>query len=640
VNVALGRAEQLHTQAAKMKRTDPAAAAAALAVWKQGLAAAEQAADIAASGLAGPDTARRAGQLLAELRAGVKQAEQSRAQAGKDARLLADLDAARLARSTWKEGKFDSAASAAGYARAFAAYGLDVLGPDPSAPVRALRRLPPPLKRALVVALDDWALCASGAKVRQRLRRVADGADDDPWRRRFRRAGNHLDTLKGLAVEARRRPLPAVSFDLLAEALWRGGAPGEAAALLRHAQQRYPADFWINFDLGSFLWTPEWETRDNLDEAIGYFRVAVALRPQIASVHNNLGNALKARGDLDGAMAEFRQAIALESRFALAHYNLGIALKATGKLAPAIAAYRRAMALDPAYAPAPYNLGIALLTDGDAKGATAAFRQALALQPLFPKAFYNLGNALRDRGDVKGAVAAYRRALAQAPRFAEAHCNLGLALRLDGRLSESLASYRRGHRLGTRQAHWPYRSDQWVKTAERLVELDKQLPAFLEGRRQPASAGEGLELAELCRYKRRFVAAVGFYRRAFAADPKQQAARGYLAACDAALAGGDQGRDAAPLTPVQKAELRRQALTWLRAELGRWGKSLVAATPQARAAVVRNLRSWQRDPDLAGLRARAALAPLPAAEREEWARFWEEVAALLRKARRPLRGNV
>jgi serine/threonine-protein kinase len=671
INLALGKAGQLRDQARQIKVASPARAAEALAVWKQALAAAEQAEEIGAAGLVGEETGGRAGWLLAELRAGEKQAQQTVAQSHKDARLLADLEEARMAHSAWKGQSFDMPAGAAAYAKAFAAYGLNVLSHDPEVTVRALRRLPARMGEALAVALDDWTSCASAKDVGERLRAVAGAVDDDPWRRRFRRARD-LKVLQALAIEARRKPLPPVSFDLLAIALSRGGAGAEAVALWREAQGRYPADFWINYNLGTALRQAKEGSKQGLDEAIGYYRAALARRPDNAPAHNDLGNALMDKGDVAAAIAAYRKAIALDRKFAPAHYNLGYALKEKGDVAGAVAEYQKAVALAPQYAPAHSNLGLALQAQGDVAGAVAAYQKAVALDPkdakahgglgnafkaqgdvagavaayqkavaLDPKyapAHYNLGLALKEKEDLAGAVAAYRKAIALDPRLAEAHCNLGLALLAQGRLRESLASLRRGHALGSRRPGWRNPSALWVKRAERLVELDQQLPAFLKGERQPRNAAEALTLAGLCQppFRQRYAAAVRFYHDAFTAEPKLaeilRAGRRYNAACAAALAGCGQGKDAASLDAKERSRLRRQALAWLQADLTAWRNLLEKAPKQVPSSVGQMLQHWQTDSDLAGVRDQGALAKLPEAERREWAKHWGDVAALLDKA--------
>jgi hypothetical protein len=114
-------------------------------------------------------------------------------------------------------------------------------------------------------------------------------------------------------------------------------------------------------------------------------------------------------------------------------------------------------------------------------------------------------------------------------------------------------------------------------------------------------------------------------------DPRTQAR--FSAARAAAMAADGQGQDEPPLDDAAKTALRRQALDWLRADLTALGKLLAPGTPQARAAVVEALQHWDKDPDLAGIRAAQALAELPEAERKEWQAIWAEVEALLKRAR-------
>src|SRR5262249_53063381 len=153
------------------------------------------------------------------------------------------------------------------------------------------------------------------------------------------------------------------------------------------------------------------------------------------------------------------------------------------------------------------------------------------------------------------------------PDYARAYCNLGEVLEHQGQLAEALAARRRGHAIGSTEPNWPYPSAQWVRHAERLVELDGQLPALLKGTAQPAAA-DLLVLADLCaRCKRLNTAGARFYRDAFAAEPARaddlKAGYRYRAARAAALAAVGQGEDAAVLDDKERSRWRQQALAWL-----------------------------------------------------------------------------
>ncbi len=63
--------------------------------------------------------------------------------------------------------------------------------------------------------------------------------------------------------------------------------------------------------------------RGRIDDAIGHYRQAIEIRPDLAPAHYNLGVALGSLGLLDEAMAEYAQTIKLKPDSAKAHYNLG-----------------------------------------------------------------------------------------------------------------------------------------------------------------------------------------------------------------------------------------------------------------------------------------------------------------------------
>jgi serine/threonine-protein kinase len=320
--------------------------------------------------------------------------------------------------------------------------------------------------------------------------------------------------------------------------------------------------------------------------------------------HNNLGNALLARGQRDDAITELREAIRLDKQNATAHYSLGVALGNNGQPDEAIAEYHEAIRLKKDYAAAHQGLGVELGAKGRVDEAIAELREAIRLKKDDAMAHFNLGVTLVNRGDVRAA----------------------------------LEELRHGHELGSTDPRWRFPSAQYVRRCERLVELDRQLPGFLEGKATPASPGERIELAQLCTLKRLHRAAVRFYEEAFAAEPRLADDLGtghrYHAASAAVLAGCGQGQDADQLDDKACARLRGQALDWLRANLTAWGQLLGKEPDKIRPAVQQTLRHWQQDPSFAGVRG-DALARLPEAERKQWQQLWADVEQTLRKAADP-----
>jgi hypothetical protein len=152
-----------------------------------------------------------------------------------------------------------------------------------------------------------------------------------------------------------------------------------------------------------------------------------------------------------------------------------------------------------------------------------------------------------------------------------------------------------------------------------------------------ANAAERIELAQYCKSKKLYQTAADLYASAFAADPTLvthvwSGHHRYNAACYAALAAAGQSEEAARVDDRERTRLRKQALDWLHDDLAVRGERLETGNPADRTAVQQNMRHWQTDVDLAGVRDRSTLARLPAGEQKAWAQLWTDVAALLTKA--------
>ena len=193
-----------------------------------------------------------------------------------------------------------------------------------------------------------------------------------------------------------------------------------------------------------------------LDEAATAYRRALVLVPGDADTHLNLGNVLFRQGLLDPAAAHYRQAVTLRTDHAEAHLNLGVTLIHQGRLQEAGAAILRALALDPHNPDGHQNLGVALGRLGRTDEAEACYRRALALKPDHPDAQMNLGVALVEADRLDEAVVWFRRALALNPDNARAQMNLGNALVKRGEPEEALVCYRHAVALRPDEAEARY----------------------------------------------------------------------------------------------------------------------------------------------------------------------------------------
>jgi serine/threonine-protein kinase len=435
---------------------------------------------------------------------------------------------------------------------------------------------------------------------------------------------------KAIALDPKNAP----AHTNLGVALYSKGQLDQAIASYRKAIELDPKLAWAYSMLGVAL-----AQKGRTDRAIACFQRAIALDPKLATAHANLGNALHGKGQLDQAIASFRKAIALGVKDARIHYNLGRALAERGHVDEAIVSYNKAIELDPKHATAHYHLG-ALFCDHklDYDAAIASFRKAIALDPKDASNHFCLGLARYHKDQLDAAIASFQKAIELAPRFAYGHGALGIALLDRGRYAEARQATARALELLPEED--PHREEtlQHLRTCRRLAKLEGRLPRLLKGEDKPASAQESLDVALMCQHKRLNAAAARFGADAYAADPSLAAdltlgRRSNAARC-AALAAG-QGEDAAKLDDRQRTRLRKQALDWLRADLDLRTRQLESRKAADRTAVLRTLRHWQKDADLAGIRDTMALAKLPAQEQKACTQLWADVAALLKKAQTP-----
>jgi tetratricopeptide (TPR) repeat protein len=145
-----------------------------------------------------------------------------------------------------------------------------------------------------------------------------------------------------LATSSDVASLPAPTLVLLGEALAESGAVGQAVAVLRQGQRRFPGDFEISCRLGWHLGPSK------NDEAIRFLTAALAIRPSSVRARLDLGGELLHAGALDEAIATFREVTHLQEVGAEGYSALGLALGQKGELKEAASAYQIALGFRPA----------------------------------------------------------------------------------------------------------------------------------------------------------------------------------------------------------------------------------------------------------------------------------------------------
>ena len=130
---------------------------------------------------------------------------------------------------------------------------------------------------------------------------------------------------------------------------------------------------------------------------------------------NAIGVAQGRAGRSADALKTFQRVLALDPENALAHFNLGTALLDAGDFAAAADHLERSLRADPKSAAAWSSLGFAKMRREDEAGAEECWRRSLELDRAQYAALYNLAIAQGRRGEIRAARQALERFVAEAP---------------------------------------------------------------------------------------------------------------------------------------------------------------------------------------------------------------------------------
>jgi serine/threonine protein kinase len=377
-SVALGRAEQLVSQAVAIDAGEVAPAIESGRLWEQAEAAIRQAEE-ALAGAGDAALSARVKDRAASVRSGL-------ARARRDAALLATLEAARGAYEGTAGKYTDRRGAVRLYRAALAAAGLPALA-EPEKLAAAVRAEPPGLRTALIRALDNWAIALQFPldPDAERVRNAVGLLDTDPFRQKIRAAvaTRERAALARLAETPGLGALPPETADLLMRSLfgfhhYDQETNAKLVPILRKLRERRPSDLAVLTNLSQAL-SESSSDPARIEEATGCDWAAVAAHPESALAHYCLGVRLKY--DPDAAEPHYLKALELNPRFTFAMINLGAIRERNGDLAGAERWFRKAAETDPQFPKPHINLGGLLERRGDLSGAEAKYRKALELDP-------------------------------------------------------------------------------------------------------------------------------------------------------------------------------------------------------------------------------------------------------------------
>jgi tetratricopeptide (TPR) repeat protein len=160
--------------------------------------------------------------------------------------------------------------------------------------------------------------------------------------------------------------------------------------------------------------------RGQRQEALPYFRKAVAWDPSSAAIRRDLAVLYGSLEQSSLALEQLREAVRLEPREADYRYTLALALNDAGDLPQAIAELQEAVRLNPRHVGAWRNLGLALAAKEDLTGALESLVRAESIDPNDPGIPYARATVLVRLGRTPDARAAAARALELRPDYPEA----------------------------------------------------------------------------------------------------------------------------------------------------------------------------------------------------------------------------
>jgi len=228
--------------------------------------------------------------------------------------------------------------------------------------------------------------------------------------------------------------------------LFQGGRPDKAEKLARSVLTTEPR----NAELLQFV-AMLCQIQDKFADAAALCTKAVAIAPNSAEAHYNLGTALMKQGRSEQAIVSFQTSLVLAPGNYDVLNNLAVALTAVDKLAEAEAMARRAIALLPNGPLAHNTLALVLSQQMRLTEAIDSFKAALACgHPDAGTVLEKLGLAFISLNRPKSAIDSFKDALVHKPKAIDTMMRLGELQIISGQPTDAMQAFGSAMRVAPR----------------------------------------------------------------------------------------------------------------------------------------------------------------------------------------------
>ena len=171
------------------------------------------------------------------------------------------------------------------------------------------------------------------------------------------------------------------------------------------------------------------QTNGRSEEAITYFKRALALDSSNVNAYNDLGTVQLQLNKNDDAIATYKKLVAMKPFDSDAATSLGNAYAQAKQWSKATESYNKATKLDPSNTTALYSTGQSYLLNGKPNDALTTFQKLNRLRPNDPNVFYALGQTYNKLGNYDYAIKNLKQAinLKHGAAFPQAESELGYA---------------------------------------------------------------------------------------------------------------------------------------------------------------------------------------------------------------------